>query len=158
MANTWQIRPGVEADAEAICVMHIRSIRELCAPDYTPEQIEAWAGPKLAAHYLEPIRGNRLVVAEQRGRVVGMGDYHVARNEICAVYVDPDFGGQGIGRALFQVVTKALKARGFKDAVLDASLTSVGFYKAMGCRVVEQRMHAFRHGVSIPCVRMTVEL
>jgi putative acetyltransferase len=158
MTNAWQVRPGVEADAEAICVMHIRSIRELCAQDYTPEQIEAWAGPKLAAHYLEPIRGKRLVVAELGGRVVGMGDYHVTANEICAVYVDPDFGGQGIGRALFQAVTNALRARGCTEAVLDASITSVGFYEAMGCRIVEQRMHPFRPGVSIPCVRMVIDL
>ncbi len=113
MANAWQIRPGVEADAETICMMHVRSIRELCARDYTPEQIEAWAGPKLAAHYLEPIRGGRLIVAEQAGRVVGMGDYHVTANEICAVYVDPDFGGQGIGRALFQAVTDARRGAEF---------------------------------------------
>ena len=153
-----QIRPATEADADAVLELHVRAIREVCSRDYTPEQIEAWAGPKRASHYLEPIRGKRLVVAERAGRVVGMGDYHVSTNEICAVYVDPDFGGQGIGRALFQAVIAALKARGFTDAVLDASLTSVGFYQAMGCRIVEQRMHAFRPGVSIPCVRMEINL
>jgi ribosomal protein S18 acetylase RimI-like enzyme len=158
MAHAFHIRPGLEADADAILELHVRAIREICSRDYTPEQIEAWAGPKLAAHYLEPIRGQRLLVAELGGRVVGMGDYHVTTNEICAVYVDPDFGGQGIGRALFQAVTNALRARGFTEAVLDASLTSVGFYQAMGCRIVEQRMHTFRPGVSIPCVRMTIEL
>ncbi len=152
------IRPATEADADRILELHVRAIREICSRDYTPEQIQAWAGPKLAAHYLEPIRGQRLVVAEHAGRVVGMGDYHVTANEICAVYVDPDFGRQGIGRALFQAVAGALKARGFKDAVLDASLNSVGFYQAMGCRIVEQRMHPFRPGGSIPCVRMTIEL
>jgi len=152
------IRLATEADADRILELHVRAIREICSRDYTPEQIEAWAGPKRAAHYLAPIRGKRLVVAEQAGRVVGMGDYHATTNEICAVYVDPDFGGQGIGRALFQAVTAALKAKGFAEAVLDASLTSVGFYEAMGCRIVGSRLHPLRPGVAIPCVRMTVQL
>ena len=153
-----QIRHGTEADADAILDLHVRSIREICSRDYTPEQIEAWVGPKRAAHYLEPIRGQRLWVAERDGRVVGLGDYHATRNEICAVYIHPDFVGQGIGRALFQVVTRELKARGFSEAVLDASLTSVGFYEAMGCRKIEESQHMFRPGVFIPCVRMAVQL
>ncbi len=152
------IRPATEADADAILELHVRAIRETCSWHYTEEQIEAWAGPKLAAHYLEPIRGGRLVVAEQAGRVVGMGDYHGTKSEITAIYVDPDFGGQGIGRALFQVVIYELKARGFTEVELDASLNSVPFYQAMGCRILEQRMHHFRPGVEIPCVRMQIKL
>jgi putative acetyltransferase len=158
MTNAWQIRPSVEADADAILELHVRSIREICSRDYTPEQIEAWAGPKKREFYLEPIRNGRLVVAERAGRVVGFGDYEATKNEISAVYVHPDFAGQGIGRALFQVVIDALKARGFVHADVDASLNSVPFYQAVGCRIVEQRLHYFRPGVSIPCVRMTIDL
>lgn len=153
-----QIRPATESDAENILELHVRSIRELCARDYTPEQVEAWAGPKKAEHYLEPIRSKRLFVAEQDGRVVGFGDYHATKNEICAVYIHPDFVGQGIGRALFRKVTEELKARGFSHAELDASLMSVGFYEAMGCRRIGECRHTFRPGVSIPCVKMTIDL
>src|ERR1019366_9138503 len=126
-----------ESDAGGIWELHVRAIRELCTRDYTLEQIEAWAGPKTPGDYLEPIRSKRLFVAEQAGRIVGFGDYHATKNEISAVYVDPDFGGQGIGRALFLVVTGELKARGFSHGELDASLNSVGFYEAMGCRKLE---------------------
>ena len=153
-----QIRPATEADADAILELHVRAIRESCSWHYTEEQIEAWAGPKKAEHYLEPIRNQRLFVAEHDGRVLGFGNYDATKNEIAAIYVDPDFGGQGIGRALFQVVMGELKARGFTHVDVDASLNSVPFYQAMGCRIVEQRMHTFRPGVSIPCVRMAIDL
>jgi putative acetyltransferase len=153
-----QIRPAIESDAGGICEMHIRSIRELCIRDYTPEQIEVWAGPKRPSDYLEPIRGKRIFVAEQAGQIAGFGDYHATKNEICAIYVHPDFVRQGLGRALFLVVTDELKARGFSHVELDASLTSVGFYEAMGCRKIEERLHPFRDGVSIPCVRMIIDL
>ena len=153
-----QTRPATKADAGGIWELHVRAIRELCTRDYTVEQIEAWAGPKQPGDYLEPIRSKRLFVAEQGGRVVGFGDYHATKNEISAVYVDPDFGGQGIGRALFLVVIGELKARGYSHVELDASLNSVGFYEAMGCRKLELRLHPFRPGVSIPCMRMVIEL
>ena len=40
------IRRATVDDAEAICDLHVRSIRGLCAADYTPPQIEAWASRK----------------------------------------------------------------------------------------------------------------
>ncbi|MEO6876570.1 MAG: GNAT family N-acetyltransferase, partial [Opitutaceae bacterium] len=128
------------------------------ARDYSPEQIEAWTGPKRPEHYFDSIRGQRLILAEQRGRIAGFGDISGTRDEICAVYVSPDFQRQGIGRALFRHITQELKARGFADAWLDASLTSVPFYQAMGCVTGAKQLHPFRPGVSIPCVRMTIEL
>ncbi len=141
--------------------LHVRAIREICARDATRRSRSrpgrGRSGPCIIS--------NRFAASGSSSRSRPLewwewGDYHVTANEICAVYVDPDFIGQGIGRALFQVVTDALRARGFTEAVLDASITvSVGFYKAMGCRVVEQRLHTFRSpGVSIPCVRMVMSI
>ncbi|MEO6876077.1 MAG: hypothetical protein ABI222_14765, partial [Opitutaceae bacterium] len=74
MADVVLLRFATEADAAALCVMHIRSIREVCAQDYSPEQIEAWTGPKRPEHYFDSIRGQRLILAEQRGRIAGFGD------------------------------------------------------------------------------------
>ena len=79
------IRPATEADADGILELHVRAIREICSQKYSPEQIEAWAGPKKRQYYLEPIRNQRLVVAEQGGRVVGFGDYEATKNEISAI-------------------------------------------------------------------------
>ena len=158
MASKLSLRPATAADAAAICALHIRSIREVCAKDYSPEQIEAWAGPKRPEHYLLPIQEKRLVVAEVDGQLAGFSDYHGKQNEILAVYVSVKFQRRGVGRALFGRLVEDLKARGYADAWFDASLTSVAFYEAMGCARGATQLHTFRPGVSIPCVRMTVRL
>lgn len=38
------IRQAKLEDAKGICQVHIASVRQLCARDYTLEQIEAWVG------------------------------------------------------------------------------------------------------------------
>jgi putative acetyltransferase len=152
------IRPATEADVDCILELHVRSIREICSRDYTPEQIEAWVGPKRPEHYLDSIRGKRLVVAEVDGRLAGFGDFDGTKNEIRLVYVSPDFQRQGVGRAIFLWIRDEMRARGFAKAWLDASLTSLEYYKAMGCVSGATQLHTFRPGVSIPCVRMTVQL
>jgi len=152
------IRIATEADAPEICETHTRAIRELCAKDYTSEQLEAWAGPRKATDYLGPIRNERLYVAEESGRVIGFGQYYEVNKEICAIYVHPDFVRRGVARTLFKKVTEELRAKGLSRAWLDASLTSVPFYLAMGCREIEEQDHALGSGDSIPCVKMGVDL
>jgi putative acetyltransferase len=88
---SFVIRLATEKDSPGICETHIRAIRELCAKDYTSEQLEAWAGPRKPADYLGPIRSKRLCVAEESGRVIGFGQYYEVNEEICAIYVHPDF-------------------------------------------------------------------
>ncbi len=158
MASDVSLRFAAEAEAAAICALHIRTIREVCAKDYTAEQVEAWTGPKRPEHYVRPIREKRLVVAEVDGQLAGFSDYHANQNEICAVYVSADFQRRGVGRALFRQLVEDLKARGYADAWFDASLSSVAFYEAMGCVKGATQTHQFRPGVEIPCVRMTVKL
>ena len=64
------VRFATPADAEAICRVHVASIRESCAGDYTPQQIEAWAGPKRPEDYIRD--GSRRAALGCGGR----GDRH----------------------------------------------------------------------------------
>ena len=43
-ADPIEVRLATPADAEEIHRVHLASVRTLCARDYTPEQIQAWAG------------------------------------------------------------------------------------------------------------------
>src|SRR5262245_5338587 len=99
----FTIRPATSADAEAICRMHVESIRINCAADYTPEQIEAWAGPKRAEHYVDAMsHGEIMFVAESQEKIVGFAALN--GDEIKAVYVSPASIRQGIGRSLLQMI------------------------------------------------------
>ena len=151
-----KIRPATVEDAPSVWETHVSAIRILCRDAYTPEQIEAWAGPRKPEDYRKPITDGQLFVAEVAGRVVGFGEF--SKEEVRAVYVHPEFGRRGIGTALFRRVVEALGKLGVEKASLDASITSVPFYLAMGCKAGVQQIHRLGSGVEIPCVPMTVEI
>ena len=97
-------------------------------------------------------------MAEHVGEVIGFGQYYEVNEEICAIYVRPDFVRRGVARALFLKVADELRAKGLSRVWLDASLTSVPFYLAMGCREVEKQDHTLGAGISIPCVKVSLDL
>src|SRR5215212_3823690 len=79
--SPYQIRPATPSDADAICAVHVASIRGLCATDYTTEQIDGWAGAKHPDRYRQAMaEGERMFVAEldsSAGRVViGLAGIH----------------------------------------------------------------------------------
>ena len=148
-----RVRQARIADASAICDVHVGSIRMLCAEAYSMDQIEAWAGPKRAEHYVKPISEGRLYVAEVDGRIAGFAEYEGDR--IHAVYVHPAHVRQGIGTALFHCLTAELRSHGVKRVEFSASLPSVPFYEAMGC--VREKEARFRPGagVEMACLNMS---
>ncbi|HYT57644.1 MAG TPA: GNAT family N-acetyltransferase [Verrucomicrobiae bacterium] len=152
------IRKAVPADCGSIYEAHTRAIRELCSVDYDQTQIEAWAGPRRATDYLKPISWGRLFVAEVDSKVVGFSEYDNKTRELKAVYVNPDYARQGIGKALFKYACDEARAEGLDALWLDASLTAVPFYLAMQCRRQQGTTHRLMSGIELLCVRMTINL
>ena len=72
-------------DARRIRDLHVRSIRVLCRPHYTPRQIAAWSGGRRPAAYRRTMASRRQVmfVAEDRGRLVGFAS--IGKNHVYAV-------------------------------------------------------------------------
>ena len=153
-----QIRRAVEADANRVWETHVSSIRELCFPYYSSAQIDAWAGRLRSGAHLDSIQAGKIFVADQGGRIVGFGESEAERQEVRAIYVHPRSTRQGIGTFLFGRLKEELRGHGLSRAWLDASLPSVPFYSAMGCRRVEDRVHRLGSGVELACVRMVVDL
>jgi putative acetyltransferase len=152
------IRQAVPADCPSIYQAHTRAIRELCSVDYDQIQIEAWAGPRRATDYLEPISRGRLFVAEFDSKVVGFSEYDNKTRELKAVYVNPDYGRRGIGKDLFRYACDEARAEGLDALWLDASLTAVPFYLAMRCQRQQGTTHRLMSGIELLCVRMTITL
>jgi putative acetyltransferase len=151
-----RLRRARPDDAVRIRNLHVRSIRTLCAPDYTRREIAAWADRRPARGYRWAMTkgGETMFVAMANERIVG---FSCARpGEIAAVYVDPRHVRQGVGRRLL-AVAEGIAGRASRTLRLDASLTAVPFYLASGYRQ-ERRHSVLRGGVPIPCVRMTKRL
>jgi putative acetyltransferase len=148
------LRRAVPADAWAVRRVHGAAIRELCAPDYPPEQIEAWASPARIEQYQFAIARHEFYVAVSGGSVVGFSELDRERAEVKAVYVDPAWSRRGVGRALLAELERAARAHRLTELQLEASLTAERFYLAAGYRAVARCTHRLSSGDALACVQM----
>ncbi len=156
------LRPAREGDAGALAAVHSRAIRISAATHYDPRELDAWAGRARPTDYAQALRTRPVIVAELPAadgpRVVGFGQLLPDEGIIEAIYVDPDFARQGIGRALFAALERLARVGHLPGLTVEASLNSVPFYAAMGCvrRAVDR--HELAPGVHIACVVMDKRL
>ena len=75
------IRSATPSDIYRIHKIHTSAIRELCAFDYRPEQIEAWVNNRKPEGYLHYIKKFRFFVAELDEKVVGYACYRTKSKE-----------------------------------------------------------------------------
>jgi putative acetyltransferase len=152
------IRPATPDDAEAMCDLHIRSIRVLCATDYTPEQIEAWAGRKKPELYSRAMTegGETMFVAlDEHGVMLGMASFK--DTEIYCLYVAPGAARRGVGSELLDAMETAMRANGVAEVEFRSTLTALTFYERRGYRRGDPA-NARMAGVDIPCVWMSKTL
>jgi GNAT superfamily N-acetyltransferase len=153
-----KIRPATIDDADALCDLHIRSIRVLCAADYTPEQIEAWCRPKAPEKYRKAMTegGETMFVAVgEGGSLAGFASFK--GDELYAVYVAPDSVRRGVGSRLLETVEAAARRAGSTHLRFRSTLTAVPFYVSRGYEKGDPAC-ARMSGVEIPCVWMTKAL
>jgi GNAT superfamily N-acetyltransferase len=122
------LRPAVPDDAMAVARVHVRAwqvaYRGLMPADY----LEGLRPQDRAQHYdfasLDPARP-RTLVAIEADTILGFATISPARDEdvagqgeLCALYVEPDCWGRGIGRALASAACSELHRLGFAKAIL----------------------------------------
>jgi ribosomal-protein-serine acetyltransferase len=136
--NELFIRRATPLDAQQIHLVHMRSIQEVCAKDYRPDQIQAWGGrafdlekwqQRIAEHFV-------WVIAEQnsiRGIAhVQLVDADAAVAEMQALYFAPEILGKGFGKLLIEKIFDWAKEMHLKKLVLNSTKTALGFYQKMG--------------------------
>jgi len=147
------IREADVNDAPAMKELHKRSVLGLCRPDYTLEQLEGWVGSISLERYQKRIEDHRSFIAEIDGAMVGYVRWNPTTNELCSIFIDPDYVRQGIAASLMKIACEDVTSYGKNELWLDASLTAVPFYESEGWEYVEQTMHG-----SLVCIRMTKRL
>ncbi|WP_028969303.1 GNAT family N-acetyltransferase [Sphingomonas sp. URHD0057] len=73
---------------------------------------------------------------------------------IRAMYTDPDFARQGVGRLVMRLCEEAAVRAGFGKATMMATMAGVPLYEACGYVQVDPVMSAPVDGVRVPLVRM----
>ncbi|MBS0195522.1 MAG: GNAT family N-acetyltransferase [Planctomycetes bacterium] len=156
----WHIRPAHVSDCPAICEVHLQSIRELCAPHYTPDQVQAWCDGKNPAMYEMLLQKSPWFVAEESGRVLGFGDVGPARSElpgeweVHGLYFSPAAAGRGIGGAMMRRLESLAREAGATSLFVRGTVNAAPFYSHMGFAELGRDTHRTRSGVELPSVAM----
>ena len=148
-----QFRTGTMDDVALLWALRTRCVRETCSSHYPPEIIAPWSASPPPSQYARLLGQGGCVVAEDgEGALLGFGVFDTNANEIDALFVDPDRGGQGIGQALMRrLLDMASRER---DVVLSASLNAVPFYQRQGFVSVSEKAYPHPSGVALASVSM----
>jgi putative acetyltransferase len=143
------LRPYADGDLPAMMTLYRTTIHAVCAKDYTPEQLAAWAPPQAdATRWQAKMDAEECAVAELDGAVVGFCSWS-DDGYIDFLYVHHKWQGVGIAKALLKRAEDALRQAGVMRLHTQASLTAQSFFAAQGYAVVKhQTVHV--RGVDLP--------
>jgi predicted acetyltransferase len=155
------IRPANKSDAQAIHRAHMQSIKEVCGPDYTREQIRVWGErPFKKAHRQKMIQSRKVWVVEVDGLIEGFCqlDLRGAEAGLDALYLTKKALGRGLGGRLLDLAINSCRERKINRVLLASTLTSFGFYKKAGFNELPSTDYVTWGGVRIPCKKMELWL
>ncbi len=149
-------------DARAFLEVHHLAVRGLAAAYYPSEVIEAWAPWPITDEQVDFVRSNAdgeyRLVAENGGRIVGIGCLVSRKNELRACYVLPSASRNSVGTAILRALERAAREQGATALEADGSLNSEPFYRSRGYEVCGRGEHVLNGGVRMACVRMRKDL
>jgi GNAT superfamily N-acetyltransferase len=169
---------GIE-DLNALREVMRRSIETLQDGFLSPEQVAA--SHKVMGLDAQLVADGTYFVVESGHRIAGCGGWSwrstlyggdesvVAREpraldpatepaRIRAMYTDPDFVRQGVGRLVLQLCENAARTAGFRTATMMATMAGVPLYRACGYVEAEEPVTANIDGILVPLVRMEKRL
>ncbi|WP_183624574.1 GNAT family N-acetyltransferase [Novosphingobium sediminicola] len=168
-------RIAIMDDLDNLRALMARAIDHLQTGFLTPEQITA------SRHVMgldtQLIKDGTYFLVESDGVLAGCGGWSyratlyggdasvVAREpevldpardaaRIRAMYTNPDFARQGIGRRVMQVCEDAARAAGFARTEMMATMAGVPLYRSCGYGPIEEVLSAPIDGVQVPLLRM----
>lgn len=138
----------------------MRSIREICAPDYTKAQVDAWSGRQFDQVGREKcIRDDYMWVVEDAGVIWGYAHLRLPNDksgvgEVMALYFAPEAKGKGLGRQMIKLVEDQARLENCHTLTLNSTITSLEFYQKMGFQTTGPQVDRMVRGVGIPCYPM----
>jgi len=162
-------------DIEALRALMTRAIAQLQDSFLSPDQVRA--SHKVMGLDTQLVRDQTYFMVERDGRIAGCGgwswratlyggDDSVVTREpapldpatdaarIRAMYTDPDFARQGVGRLVMDLCEGAARDHGFRRAEMMATLSGEPLYRACGYVPIEHILSAPIDGVRVPLIRM----
>lgn len=155
---TVVIREMSANDALAFLQVHRAAVRGLAAGDYPSNVIDAWAPLPVTSQTVESVQANadgeRRIIAELNGAVVGIGAIVVANSELRACYVRPEAARKGLGSTLVRALEEIAAQHGLLELRLNSSISAEAFYRACGYTTIGPGEHILRTGDRMKCIKM----
>jgi putative acetyltransferase len=159
MHGTMKIRKATKEDIESFKEVIRTSILELCADYYSQEQLEALLSQFPAIEVYEKwINDRLLLVAEEKGNIVGFAQYSPDISLIEAVHVNPLSSKQEIGRKLVRAIEGIALDLGKDKITLESSINAIEFYKKCGYRQIKSSKYKCKNDVDLDVVTFEKQL
>ncbi|MDI5966037.1 GNAT family N-acetyltransferase [Streptantibioticus silvisoli] len=102
--------------------------------------------------------GRALVAQAPDGQPAGYAalDGEPPAGELGALFVDPPFIGQGVGRLLYDRMIATARRAGFTTLTIDADPNAEGFYRAMGAVRIGATASGSIPGRELPLLEVTL--
>lgn len=135
-------------DLETIMELFYKSVHEVCANEYTLEQLDAWA-PKDpdVLRWRNSLNKNHTITAVIDGKIVGFGDVGET-GYLDRLYVDKAYLHQGVASMILNNLEKYARAKGMTFMNTASSITAKPFFEAKGYQVLQEQI-VERRGVRI---------
>ncbi|WP_306118010.1 MULTISPECIES: GNAT family N-acetyltransferase [unclassified Roseitalea] len=151
------VRPFRQADGETMAVVHRRAILATSDRFYSESQRRNWAAGLIADSYRRLADdGEWFEVACIGERLIGFCGR--VDDAIRGLYVEPAWQRRGVGRLLAERAEAAIRERGHTHTAIRSSLPAVDFYRALGYRDGETRVHQTRGGEPMAVLVMHKQL
>ena len=129
------IRGVLPEDAGAIATLLIRSIREICGPDYDNDEriLTAWCANKTPETMRREIQNpNSYWIVAVDNEVIAGTALMTITGEIHLCYLLPEYLGRGIGKAMLNDILRHARTLGLQNVTLESTRTAREFYHRSG--------------------------
>jgi len=146
-----QFRQATVEDAETLLSIKRAAIGGIEGGVYDAEQLAAWQPDPDAVSDFERAIGSDtfdVVLARADGADVAYGVLNATEERIDALFVRPEYGGQGIATSLVGQLESRARMRGIDEIGIVSSLNARPFYETLGYRTRDTK-HRTIDGVEL---------
>lgn len=127
-------------DLTTILQLFFDSVHQVCANDYTIEQLDAWAPKDPDIYRWEAsLNKNHTLVVEDQNQIIGFGDLGET-GYLDRLYVREDYLHKGVATLILSHFEKYAKTKGIIFMNTAASITSKPFFEKRGFVVLEEQI------------------
>jgi len=152
-----QIRKAERCDAEAAFDIRFQAIQHQCRTVYTNAQVMAWTCVPFTDKYRSWVEKD-YQLACVNGLPVATGLINLQNGELGAIFVLPQFMGQGIGKKMVTHLEHLARKAGLTEIHLEATLNAESFYRSCGFTGSAQAVYNSPSGLQLACVPMRKQL